>query len=334
MIVLSLALALALTLALTAGVAVVLLLRSRTRALAREQAARRDLVSSEQRLGALVQHATDVLAIVDRAGRFTFVSPSVERLFGIAAADLIGANALDGVAVDGAHELERLRTGLPPYACAEREVVIRRSTGEVRRMVVTVTNRIEDPAVQGFVVNAHDVTDRRAFEELLSHQATHDDLTGLPNRSRLPDVFHDALRATSQGGKPVAVLFVDLDHFKQVNDDLGHEAGDEVLRLVARRLGAAVRDGDTALRVGGDEFVVVCPAADELVARQLADRLASIVRQPYALAGTTATIGASVGIAVARDQAQLDTVLREADRAMYRHKARPGARARRREPAA
>ena len=132
--------------------------------------------------------------------------------------------------------------------------------GSCRWLELQVTNMLDDPAVAGIVANFRDVTERKVLEEQLAHQAFHDALTGLPNRTLFLDRVSRAVMATRSGGCPVGVLYVDLDDFKTVNDGLGHSAGDEVLISAAGRLASAIGPADTAARLGGDEFAVLLEA--------------------------------------------------------------------------
>jgi diguanylate cyclase (GGDEF)-like protein/PAS domain S-box-containing protein len=307
--------------ALLLAASIWVLLRSRHRALVMVDEAVAELRSSEERLQALVRHAGDVIVVVDPEGRTTFVSPSVQELLGRSPASLLGRPPLEG-AIDDTSELQRGLANLEPGSTSRRQIDVRTPAGNDLCVELTVTNLVDDPAVAGFVINLHDVTDRRAYEELLNHQASHDPLTGLANRVKLADVFDGARDRSQAEEKPLAVLFIDLDRFKQVNDDYGHDIGDELLQQVARRLRAAVRTDDTAARVGGDEFVVICPGASEQVAGLLARRLTDVIGAPYAIGGHELSIGASVGVAIAHDDTDLDVLLREADRAMYREKVR------------
>jgi diguanylate cyclase (GGDEF)-like protein/PAS domain S-box-containing protein len=172
--------------------------------------------------------------------------------------------------------------------------------------------------------------DRDARTKELGHLALHDTLTGLPNRALAQHRLERALErlAADADGKLVAVLFVDLDRFKLVNDGLGHDTGDELLVAVSRRLAAAVRGNDTIARLGGDEFVVLCEdLADEQQAVELAERAARAFDQPFALSRAELTVSASIGIAVTnRPSERASTLLQEADAAMYRAKSRGGAR--------
>ncbi|MGZ6979189.1 MAG: PAS domain S-box protein [Acidimicrobiia bacterium] len=170
------------------------------------------------------------------------------------------------------------------------------------------------------IVLGADITERKKLEERLEYQAFHDPLTKLANRARLRTLMEMAWERRTGTGR-LALLFVDLDRFKQVNDTRGHEAGDELLILVARRLKGSVRAGDKVARFGGDEFVVVCEdveSRDEAV--QIAGRIRESLARTYRLSSGEASVAASVGIAIDDDQASVDDLLRDADMAAYRAK--------------
>ena len=165
--------------------------------------------------------------------------------------------------------------------------------------------------------------ERAAREEAAVHRALHDPLTGLPNRDLFADRLALALARARRGAPRPAVLIADLDQFKLVNDSLGHQAGDELLRAVAPRLADAVRETDTVARFGGDEFVVLCDGVgSEAHALELAQRLAAVLDEPVELAGGPVYVSASFGVAFARPESNADGLLRDADAALYRAKAR------------
>ena len=185
-----------------------------------------------------------------------------------------------------------------------------------------IVSLCDRPEVGGIVVNLHDVTGRKAAEEELKHQAFHDSLTGLPNRALFRDRLEHALQRAGRSAASVAVLFIDLDAFKNINDSLGHDSGDELLRTVAQRFADTIRGGDTVARLGGDEFGVLVEehghADDEAVT--IAERILQSLSDPMDIAGTRLTVRASIGIASGTIGADASSLLRGADIAMYQAK--------------
>jgi diguanylate cyclase (GGDEF)-like protein len=194
--------------------------------------------------------------------------------------------------------------------------------GSWRVMEAAINNLLDNPSVGGIVVNYRDVTERKVFKKQLEHQALHDDLTGLPNRILLTNRLEYALSRADRSEGKVAVLFLDLDNFKVINDSLGHKAGDELLATVAERLQGCLRSGDTVARLGGDEFIVLLEEiARESDATRLAERFAEQLRAPFKLGDQDAYVTASIGIAYGTSSDDHpDELLRKADVAMYRAK--------------
>jgi diguanylate cyclase (GGDEF)-like protein/PAS domain S-box-containing protein len=289
------------------------------------QESRADLRESEQRFRALVHHASDVFTVIDGDAVIRYQSPAIEQVLGYPTEDIIGRSFLDLVEPadqDIARQLfeqSRTRSRVPTMG----EVRMRpRGDGQApRRYEMTVTDLLDDPTVRGLVLNYRDITERALYEERLSQQAFHDALTGLPNRALFQDRLEHALR---QRGQTVGLLFVDLDHFKVVNDSLGHDAGDQLLRDVAQRLAGCLREGDTLARLGGDEFTVLLPdIADAHEAAAVARRIESRLEPPFELPGQSVFVTASIGIATGVAlQSRSETLLRDADAAMYEAKAR------------
>ena len=163
------------------------------------------------------------------------------------------------------------------------------------------------------------MTERHALQDQVAYRARRDPLTGLPNRASF-DAHLDRIVGGS-AGSTFAVLFVDLDHFKPVNDTHGHAVGDEVLRVMAGRLSAAVRQGDVVCRLGGDEFAVILADVTEARARSTAERIVQLAREPLAVAGAVIRVGATVGIALAGPGGEHpERAVRNADLAMYQAK--------------
>jgi len=196
------------------------------------------------------------------------------------------------------------------------------TSGQWRTVEVTLTDRRFDDAVRGLVLNIRNISDRKQLEEDLRHQILHDDLTGLGSRVQFTDSLTDALRKQGPGPGKVAVLFIDLDDFKNVNDSLGHAAGDQVLVEISSRLLGRLRLQDRAARFGGDEFaVLLTDVYTESDVTSVADRVVEELSRPVRLMGREIRIGVSIGIAVDDDGTQThDDLLRGADVAMYEAK--------------
>jgi diguanylate cyclase (GGDEF)-like protein/PAS domain S-box-containing protein len=285
---------------------------------------------------ALVQNSTDVVTVVDSRGRVEYQTPSVTSVFGYPQLELDGC-ALGSI-FDAAHA-RRFHSCLK--AAARAPGVPMRFTGKVRHAdgrfragESTVMSLLDDPNVQGLVVNTRDVSEQTQLELELNRRAFHDSLSGLANRALFHDRLAHSVLQREPTATPLAVLFIDLDRFKEVNDALGHAYGDELLVEVARRLTDVVRPGDTVARLGGDEFGVLLERMTDLAeADEVAQRLVDAIGEPMRLSeGNDVQVGASIGIATAGDDdfygldagAAAEMLLRNADLAMYQAKTRGG----------
>jgi diguanylate cyclase (GGDEF)-like protein len=193
----------------------------------------------------------------------------------------------------------------------------------------SIARDAQDQPLYG-VVQVQDITQRKQAEERLAHLALHDPLTGLANRSLLMDRISQSLALSARRSRQVAVLYIDLDRFKAVNDLLGHSIGDEVLVITAQRIVGAIREGDTAARVGGDEFVVVCPDVERAeIALEIAERIEAALSKPMEVDGHELIVEGSVGISLGGGvECYAEVLLRDADSAMYRAKQRSSVSAR------
>ena len=303
--------------------------------LRRLRSTRGSLVRARHDADATLRSITDAVITIDERGRVTMINPVAERLTGLGRtaargltlAELIGdfsaqADAASAAVHDtlGRRESVRLPEPLRWRAPDGSERALRMTTAPIGEV---------GKDGEGAVIVLSDVTETLAITARLQHEATHDLLTGLPNRALLLDRLQQALAGAIRRGSLVAMLFVDLDRFKRINDSLGHYVGDEVLRVVAERLQASVRAGDTVARWGGDEFIILMDnladhSAVVRVARKLIDLLE---REVETTGGTGIVLSCSVGISIGpQDSADAQTLLSMADKAMYRAKLEGGSR--------
>jgi diguanylate cyclase (GGDEF)-like protein/PAS domain S-box-containing protein len=291
-----------------------------------EQLLSTDLRRSEERFRSLVRNSVDVNVILARDGAIAYESPAVERVLGYRAEDRVGHQALDIVHPDDRLRLQRLflTVARRPNAEASAELRVRHADGSWRSIEAVVKNLFEDPAVGGIVANYRDVTPRKALENELRVRAFHDALTGLPNRALFIDRLEHAITRTKRTRDAMAVLFLDLDDFKTINDSLGHGEGDQVLVATASRLQGALRAGDTIARMGGDEFAILLedPAVSGPPV-EVAERLLEALQAPFRHGERELFVRASVGVAfVHTRKASAQELLRDADAAMYIAKGR------------
>ncbi|MBI5106163.1 MAG: EAL domain-containing protein [Solirubrobacterales bacterium] len=307
---------------LGAGLALLLLLGMQLARVRRRAGVVEAEQRSERRVGALVEHSTDVVAVIAPGdGTIRWQAPSIRRMLGRSADDVVGRPLAELAHPDDAAAVRRASDRVIAPKCSHA-FRLRHADGGWRHVEAVAADRCDDPAVEGIVLSMRDVSQRKALEDRLRHQAFHDNLTGLANRALFEDRLGHALARARRDGPPAAVLFLDLDDFKTINDSLGHGVGDQVLRTVAERVAGALRAVDTAARLGGDEFAILLhDVGDAAGAREVAGRLQAALAAPLELDGRTLTFGASIGVALADGRTGVEEVLRNADVAMYSAKA-------------
>jgi len=305
---------------LAAAIVIVVLLRRASRA-GRDV---RALRSSEARFRSLVQHSSDVTLIVGPDAVIRYASPAAAHTFGRRASTLEGVQLLSLVHPEDAALAGRfLGKVAPGQGSTVGEWRVRGSSGMWSWTENTTTDLANEPTVGGIVINVRDISERRSLETRLTHQAFHDSLTRLANRSLFLNRVGHAVARAARSPHPAAVLFLDLDDFKKVNDSLGHGAGDELLIAGAGRLSTCVRPGDTIARLGGDEFAVLLEDLEDMShAVQIVERISTALRTPFRMHGRDVFVGVSIGIAAVSVGDSAEDVLRNADLAMYFAKSR------------
>jgi diguanylate cyclase (GGDEF)-like protein/PAS domain S-box-containing protein len=301
------------------GLALFLLGRSRIDALDLAARLGMDLAASEARAKAVMDSAVEAIVTTDALGHIESANPAAEQLFAWSETELIGRPVHDliptlAVSQDG--------SGLHDVRWEEQEHMVEARRKDTSTVPVDVS--LTSTSVHGaemFTVIARDATVRKLHEDQLEHLATHDSLTGLANRKLFDELLVRAVFRAERSRRALAVLYMDLDGFKDVNDVFGHQAGDRVLSETARRLESVIRPGDIVARLGGDEFVVLC---ENLVspddAEKIATRVVQSVGKPIAVAAGVATVTASVGVAIGSLGESAASVVARADEAMYRTK--------------
>ena len=285
----------------------------RHRAVERRLTAQQVVDLRERRLLALVQNSADLIVVIERDAAMSFVSPSAPAVVGWDSTELVGKH----ISALGGGDSAPLQALLTDARTGDQPVRLRLARADGRSIVTegTLTNLLDEPAVGAWVLTLRDVTEQHELAEQLTHQAFHDSLTGLANRALFADRLDHAI-ARREG--TLAVMFLDLDDFKHVNDTRGHSVGDRLLVVVTDRLRGVLRAGDTAARLGGDEFAVLMEGTDRATAEDVGARILDALAQPVAIDGGAWSVNASLGIAVAdTGTATSEDVLREADVAMY-----------------
>jgi diguanylate cyclase (GGDEF)-like protein/PAS domain S-box-containing protein len=278
---------------------------------------------SEARFGSLVQHSSDLITVLGPQGEIAYQSPSIERVLGYTPEQVGGRRFEELVEAGDRERLARLvASGVADDADHVQaiECVLIHRDGGTRQFEILITNLLDDEHVGGIVLNSRDVSERKVFEEQLAHQAFHDGVTGLANRALFAERVRHAITRGRRERRGLAVIFLDVDDFKTINDSLGHAAGDEVLIEVARRLDASIRGADTAARFGGDEFAVLLEdLEDSQEAADAAERILEALAVPLMAGHKELSLRCSLGISVGEHESgsDADEMIRDADAAMY-----------------
>jgi len=285
-------------------------------------------VDSARFLAALVESSDDAIIGMGLDGAIISWNPAAERTFGFLAEEIVGQSISILVPPQCQHDLAAMlgeldrREQVDPFDTQ----LLRRDEGLLDVSVTISPVHDAEGRVLGASAITRDITARKQADRELAHEALHDQLTDLPNRVLLADRLRQACSRVLRQSSLVAVLFLDLDNFKMINDTGGHSAGDIVLREIAARLREAVRPGDTVARFGGDEFVVVAEGLTRQAVQALADRMARIVARPVPVAQRQVFVTTSIGIAMSHGGDSPEVLLADADTAMYRAKEKGRAR--------
>lgn len=281
---------------------------------------RRRRAEAELRLSNVVfEHSPEGLIVADAQGRVTKVNPAYRRIVGLGDGEIVGKNMND-ILFMGATASQSILEALNGDNEAQWEQWAKNRSGKryAARVTVSVV-RDDEGAIQQYVGIVSDITQRKLDEEKIIYQANYDQLTGLPNRTLFMDRLTRRVLEGRRARTSVGLMFIDLDGFKAINDTLGHDAGDLLLKSTARRLEKCVREADTVARLGGDEFTVIMPLIDSFEAAAIvAGRIIKSLTEPFDLEGREGRVSASIGISLLPSQATTATeLLHNSDVAMY-----------------
>ena len=277
-----------------------------------------------RRLSSIVEHATDIVYITDRHGVIEYVNPGFVQVTGYSRNEAIGQTPR---LVKSEKHSEEFYQGLWDSVLAGKEFrelfINRRKDGSLfyeEKTIAPIKN--EAGVVTHFVSTGKDVSERVLGQEKIHHLAHHDNLTGLPNRTQFRIRLNEALARTRRNEKLLALLFLDLDHFKRINDSLGHDVGDTLLQQAAERLSACIRETDSVSRLGGDEFTVVLESINHVNnVTAIAQKLVYALSQPFMIGDHTLHVSVSIGITLyPLDDSEADLLIKNADMAMYHAK--------------
>jgi len=279
---------------------------------------------SERKVRTMIEQATDLILILQASGVFTYASPSHQRVIGYAPEDLIGKNVFDFIHPDDKKRVHIAWAGAFEAAdeTAENIVTIecrlRHANGSWITIEAIARNCLDDPDIQGFIINAHDVSERFVVQEQLRYQLLHDNLTDLPNRTLLLDILDRFIEDGAKTKKEFALIVLDLNGFRDINDTFGYAEGDRLLSDAACRLRQAISDSSTIARLGGDEFAIMLPTESAEMLTERLTALSTILEEPFIIEGHALHIDANMGISLYPTHGDdPTTLLRRADVAMF-----------------
>ncbi len=272
------------------------------------------------------QASPEAITITDANNRIVAVNPAFTRITQYEAQEVIGQDPkLLSSGQQGKEFYRSMWSSIQTIGSWQGEIINRRKNGETYSEWLTInTVRDENGEVRQRIAIFSDITDKKRNEEIIWRQANYDVLTGLPNRRLFHDRLMQELKREEREQQSLALMFIDLDHFKEVNDTLGHEAGDNLLVQASKRIAGCIRESDTLARLGGDEFTVILPGLyDPKRLGALADNIISVLAKPFSIGETSAYVSASIGITLyPQDADNLSSLLKNADQAMYVAKSR------------
>ncbi|MCG8379589.1 MAG: EAL domain-containing protein [Proteobacteria bacterium] len=283
------------------------------------------LKESEQLHRFIVEHSPDIVFMINENGRFTFINDAIHRILGFAKHEMIGKHLSELIYQQDNLLAPNLFPGndTDNNLARQTEMKLRVNGGGHRHFEITSLeirfDHRNDGVFQGIYCVAHDVTDKKQAQDLINYQAYHDLLTDLPNRHLLHDRLRVAITHAKRNTEKFALMFLDLDHFKWVNDTMGHAAGDFLLQQVSHRIANCLREADTLARFGGDEFALILPKiGDKNDVMTIADKILGEFRQPFIIDDTELYITGSIGIAIYPEAGDtIELLIKNADRAMY-----------------
>ncbi|KAA3650142.1 MAG: EAL domain-containing protein [Proteobacteria bacterium] len=291
-------------------------LQARVRNVLQRKRAERQL-----RLASLVfRHSGEAIMVTDRDNRIIDINPAFTRLTGYSLDEVRGKNPrMLASGRTSREEYEAMWSAVLNEGLWQGEIWDRNKAGEIQPKLLTISVvRSPEGGVENFIAIFTDISERKAAQEHIEFLAHHDSLTGLPNRLMLKLTLEHALAHQQRSGCRLAVMFIDLDRFKEINDSLGHPVGDGLLLEVAQRLSGGVRESDTVARLGGDEFVVVLDDADAEVAARVARQLVKALGRPYEVLGHALRTSASIGVCLYPDDGDCyEELMKNADLALY-----------------